>query len=42
VKAIVEAHHGRIAVESTPGAGASFRVELPVQRAADAAGEPVE
>ncbi len=32
VKAIVDAHHGRIAVESEPGAGATFRVEIPVRR----------
>jgi signal transduction histidine kinase len=41
VKAIVDAHHGRIAVESAPGAGASFRVELPVQPPVDG-GEAVE
>jgi len=29
-KAIVEAHHGVIAVASTPGAGASFTVRLPL------------
>jgi two-component system NtrC family sensor kinase len=27
---IVEAHHGRLYVQSTPGAGASFHIELPV------------
>jgi PAS domain S-box-containing protein len=35
VKAIVDAHHGRIRVESEPGAGATFRVEIPVQSAHD-------
>jgi PAS domain S-box-containing protein len=35
VKAIVDAHHGRILVESEPGAGATFRVEIPVQSVHD-------
>ena len=30
VKAIVDAHHGRVTLESEPGVGATFRVELPV------------
>jgi signal transduction histidine kinase len=30
VKAIVDAHHGRVTLESKPGVGATFRVELPV------------
>ena len=29
-RAIVEAHHGKIEVQSTPGAGATFTVSLPV------------
>ena len=32
VKAIVDAHDGSIAVESEPGKGATFRVELPLWR----------
>jgi signal transduction histidine kinase len=31
VKRIVEAHGGSIRVESTPGEGAAFHVELPVR-----------
>jgi len=30
----VEAHGGRVGVESTPGAGAVFWIELPDQQAA--------
>jgi signal transduction histidine kinase len=30
---VVQEHRGRISVESTPGSGAVFRVELPVPEA---------
>jgi signal transduction histidine kinase len=32
-RAIVEAHEGSISVESVPGEGTSFRIDLPVERA---------
>jgi signal transduction histidine kinase len=35
VKAIIDAHEATIAVSSVPGEGTTFRVELPVRRAAD-------
>ncbi len=31
VKSLVEAHHGRVTVESTPGAGSIFTVRLPMR-----------
>jgi signal transduction histidine kinase len=31
VKAIVDAHDGRVLIDSEPGAGATFRVELPIR-----------
>ncbi len=42
VRQIVEAHGGEIRVESTPGAGATFTVELPLQPAELGAQEPAQ
>lgn len=39
VRSVAEAHGGTIAVQSTPGAGAAFRLELPDPAAAPMAGE---
>jgi signal transduction histidine kinase len=36
VKHIIEAHHGRVTVESEPGRGSAFTVHLPVDRSARA------
>ena len=36
---IVENHGGTISVDSTPGQGATFRIELPVERPTEAGGE---
>ncbi|HEX4520217.1 MAG TPA: ATP-binding protein, partial [Gaiellaceae bacterium] len=30
VSAVVEAHHGKVEVESTPGSGTAFTVRLPL------------
>jgi len=30
-KQIVQAHHGRISVKTSPGKGTAFRIELPVR-----------
>ena len=33
VKSVVEAHHGEVGIESTPGAGTTVRMLLPIQGA---------
>ncbi|MGH3993784.1 MAG: ATP-binding protein, partial [Pseudonocardiaceae bacterium] len=38
VRRVVQEHRGRISVESTPGSGAVFRVELPQNRKDDLPG----
>ena len=40
VKAIVEAHGGRVAVTSAPGAGSAFTVTLPTRGDGRAVGPP--
>jgi signal transduction histidine kinase len=41
VKAIVDAHEGTVTVASTPGAGTTFEVRLPLLHAGEAAPVPV-
>jgi signal transduction histidine kinase len=41
VKAIAEAHHGRVELESRPGAGATFAVVIPVDQPPGDAGRTV-
>jgi len=38
---VIEAHHGRIRVESTPGKGTAFTLKLPAAKAPDAATLPL-
>jgi signal transduction histidine kinase len=40
VRALVDAHGGRVWVESTPGAGATFHVELPMEGVAGSPPSP--
>lgn len=41
VRHIVEAHGGRIAVQSRPGEGSAFSIQLPLQRPRDRSARPV-
>lgn len=41
VQQMIEAHHGRVEVASTPGQGTMFRVLLPLDARADAEGEDI-
>jgi light-regulated signal transduction histidine kinase (bacteriophytochrome) len=38
---IIEAHHGRIRVDSTPGRGTAFTLKLPAKRPAPPARMPL-
>jgi two-component system OmpR family sensor kinase len=42
VAAIVEAHHGDVAITQTPGGGATIRVALPAAGAAPGDGSPAD